>query len=173
MVRCSQARYGAARCCRNEGGAGERGPRNTGAVRADGAPFAHQGTDEALGLVIHVGGLGAGAQMPELEGAPGTPRGKAALAASIVGHDAPPGDALSAIPSARALDQAGNRPPALIGQALTVDHPKQSSMAEWTYSQPTPRTRVRRSPWMRYSTPAILPSFLISRCTTATGRRRS
>ena len=39
---------------------------------------------------------------------------------------------------------------------------RQSSIATWTYSLPTPRVRCRRSPVVRWPTPAIRPSFLMS-----------
>lgn len=51
----------------------------------------------------------------------------------------------------------------------TYDNREASSMHTWTYSQPIPRARLVLSPVILWPTPRILPSFLMSRCSSSPG----
>lgn len=51
----------------------------------------------------------------------------------------------------------------------TYDNREASSTHTWTYSQPIPRARLVLSPVILWPTPRILPSFLMSRCSSSPG----
>jgi hypothetical protein len=132
-------------------------------------PLAQEGLDEALGLAICPRGVGARAEMAHPDTATETGEAGGDIAGAIVGQDAPDADAVAPKPGSGAPEKLLRGPPAFVRQHFDIGQPGGISIATCTYSQPMPRTRLRRSPLMRWPTRPMRPSFLTSRCSRAPG----
>jgi CheY-like chemotaxis protein len=87
----------------------------TGKDRAIG-PLAQGGLDEALGLAVGPGGVGAGADMLEAEFAAGLGEGAGIEAGTVVGHDAPEPDAEVPVVGHRPAQKGHGADGLLVGQ---------------------------------------------------------
>src|SRR5215213_2881949 len=94
-----------------------------GAVDRSVGPATRDGLDEALGLAVGAGPVGAGEQVSDLELVAGLGVSAGAIAGAVVAEHALDGDAHRREPDDRALEEAGGCRSQLVRQLLGIGEP--------------------------------------------------